>query len=794
MGSKRATGWMLCCLIGCGGPSAPTVIMTRVGPEAPVTAPVVLQERGTARAFVAQSPSDLLTGPAAGGEPGDLVLRNEHLVAVVRGAGHRGRVAPTGGHLIDLAPVGAEDALGEAALFLDPDGRAIPLFDEISVARDGRDGGLAIVRAAGHDARDEQVVVEVDYLLASGENRLRIITTVTHRGRSHYRDFTLGHWMSWGGLHPFVPGPGGDLEGQRTRSAWVGADAARGALLLAGMGTLLEAIHGRDFSQIIEQRTYLAPGAVVSQETSIHVAAEGGIAAAEAMLGASRQTVTGQVRGTLRERRRQRPVTDGWVLVASRDGAWVTRARVVAGGVFTLDVEPGHYRLVAVANGRAPAPPVEVKVEADGFVEVPLVVEPPGRLRLTVNTTEGAPLPARVALVGRKGTPTPTLGPPHALPLAGNAVYAVQGRFNGRVPPGDYVATIGAGPLYGRATREITVRAGESTRLEITLPREVDAPGWTSVDPRVHTMHGATSAVTAADRVGACRTEGVQAFIALDERGGEPYGTPAPPVVALRGLEVPTSDARLAALPLAALPVLPARLPANAAEGLPFLRGLPGRPLVAVFRPRARGIGYFERFAFDPRAEALPRGGFSLDFDAIEVLPAGVGPEADATLTDYLGLLARGRRPIPLGASGSDELASQPCGSPRTWVHAEVRDAPTLEAALRQTAVVASAGPLVWLGAPAAPGELLQVDVRAAEWTRPATLRLQHDAGPPIAVELPAGRGPLEFHRALPWPTGATWVVAVTDGPRRADPLTPNGIRPLAVTSPALTGVETPGR
>jgi hypothetical protein len=779
--------------LACGAPGRPSVTVERVGPPVIATPAVPQIDRGTARAFVAAVRSDLPEGPAAAGEPGDFVLRNDRLVAVVRAAGHRGRVAPTGGHLIDLAPVDTEDALGEAALFLDPDARALPLLTEVAVARDGRDGGLAIVRAAGRDARDEQVQVEVDYLLETGADRLRIMTTVTHRGRSHYRDFVIGRLMSWGSLSPFVPGPGGELAGQRTRSPWVGGDAPRGALLLAGVAGLLEATHGRDFSQVIEHRVHLTPGAVVSWETSLHVARAGGIAAAESMLHAARRTVTGQVRGVLREKRRQRTVTDGWVLVGARDGSWVTRARTGTHGEYVLDLEPGRHRLVAVAAGRLAAAPVEVAVTADGLVEQGLEVDAPGRLRIQLATEDGRPLPGRAALTGRGGTSTPALGPAASVPLAGNFVHLAEGRFNGRVTPGEYLVTLGAGPAFGQVSRPVTLRAGETTRLEVRLPRAFDPAGARAVDPRVHTLHGATSAVTANARAVSCLVEGVDAIVATDERGGEAW--PAPPpwpgLVTLRGLELQLTDARLGALPMSSIPVLPPLLPTTAGAAFPFLAGLPGAPLIAVFRPRTKGVGYFDVFGFDPAASTLPRGGFSLAFDALEVLSGGLGADSERAVGDYLALLGRGRRLAPLGASGADDLASEICGTPRTWVFAEVRDAATLEAALRRAPVTASGGPLL-RAALSGDGREVVVRIAAPDWNRPQTAELHSDAGSPVPIDLGSGPGPLSVERRLPVPAGATWLVVRTDGPRRPNPLYPSGVRPLAVTSALHLSESTP--
>jgi len=238
--------------------------------------------------------------------------------------------------------------------------------------------------------------------------------------------------------------------------------------------------------------------------------------------------------------------------------------------------------------------------------------------------------------------------------------------------------------------------------------------------------------------------------------------------------------------------LLPAVLPTTAAAAFPFLADLPGRPPVVLFRPRARGAGYFELFGFDPAAPAVPRGGFSLAFDALEVLSSGLGADTDRAVTDYLALTTRGRRVTPLGASGADDLAAEICGTPRTWVFGDVRDAATLEAALRRGAVTASGGPLT-RAALSEDGHEVVLRIAAPDWNRPQIAELHSDAGPPVSIDLGAGEGPLVLERPVPVPAGATWIVLRTDGPRRANPLYPGGVRPLAVTSALALPVSTPG-
>lgn len=766
---------------GCGGPKTPVVTIARLEPPPVPSAPATRAEAGTARAFIARDARDLPAGPAAAGESGDLVLRNDRLVAVIRAAKHRGRVAPTGGNLVDLAPAGGEDAFGEAALTLDPDGRVLARFEAVEVAQDGRDGGLAIVRAQGRDPRDDQVLVDVDYVLESGSPRLRAIATVTHRGRSHYRDFALGHWMSWGTLAAFAPGSGGDLQGRRTSSPWIGADGPGASVLLAGVAGLVEGIHGREFSQIVERREYLTPGAVLTWETGFYVGGGGGVAGPQSALLATRQTVTGQIQGTVRERRRQKGVSGAWVVAVERDGSLATRARTDARGAYTLDLEPGRYRLVGVAEGRSPGAPVPVEVAADGRVEPEITLEPASRIHLEVAEAGGGPLPARAVLVP-KGRPTPGAPPPEPVPLV-----AAKGRLTQRIAPGTYELSVGAGPRHALHAQTVEIAPGATARVVVALARQIDEPTVVGLDPSVHTVHGPSSAVTAQARLTSCAVEGVDVLVATDERAGEawPARPPGATPLALRGLEVQTADARVAVIPLVTVPTLPDVLPSTAGAALPWLRTLPGRPLTAVLRPRSRALGYFEHFAFDPSVEALPRGGFTLDFDLLGVLSPGLGAESDRAIDDYLALLRRGQRVVPLGATGTDDLATEICGQPRTWLLSAVTDAASLESALRRGEVVASGGPIVALRRLEAAGgaETVAVRVAAPDWLRPQRLELLFDAGPPVRADLPSGAGPLRFERNFPMPAGVHWVVARLDGSRREHPLYPGGLRPLAITA-----------
>jgi hypothetical protein len=715
--------------------------------------------------------ADLPGGPAATGRAGDLLLSNEHVVAVI-GAPRPGAPPGRAGAVLDLAPRGGADVLGEVVPVFDEAGRRMARFERVVVERDGATGGPAVVRATGVDALDEQIAVECEYVLEPGARALRLRTTLTQRGRSHYRDFVIGRLVEWGGLDPFVPGAAGSLAGQRVRSDWIGADSPGTSLAFAPVGGRMESIHARSWSLVIERREWLQPGTVLTREALLYVDGGGGVATAAAALQRQRGTVVGAVDGTVAD---WTPVADARVTWFDADGTPALRARTDAAGRFAATLPAGTYRTVAEAPGRAPGAPVWVRVHADGAEHQALRLERPSGLHAIVRDEAGRPLPARLDLEPAAGGSATTL-------------LAPTGEGTWPLAPGTWRVEVGAGPDRARAERVVRVPAAAEATVDVALAREIDRAGFTAVDPYVRTRLSGTSAVPAAVRVAACAVEGLDAIVVADDDAVDP-GLPSPPTPQVwAGVAVGANGGRFAAFPVAK--VADAGAPGPVAL-LSSLRALAGPPLVAVLRPREAGAGYFETYAFDGRAPALPRGGFSLDFDLLQVGVPWPRDEADKALADYFALLDRGRDVVPFGASGADALADPPCGLPRTLVHGSGLDA------LRSGDVVVSYGPLIDLtvdgvrpGGRAPPRDAydVRIRVRSSGWRRPAWLDLIVDGETWRRVPVPPGSGPLTLDHRLLLPGGQVrWVLARVDGPPDAD-----GIPPLAFTAAVRLGDAIP--
>jgi len=472
------------------------------------------------------------------------------------------------------------------------------------------------------------------------------------------------------------------------------------------------------------------------------------------------------------------------------------RARTGPDGRFSATVGPGTYRLVAEAPGRAPSKAVRVRVGAADALVTSLRVGPASALRYAVDGPDGRPLSARLRVVGEGRTPDPRLGPPGGAPAAGNEIIAADGRGRQPLPPGRYKVVVTAGPEYGSETLAVRVRPGREAKLQVALDRGLDRSGWYALDPHVLSRASPIASASVAARVAACAAEGVDGVVLLDDGRATPPVRGRTRVFSGLSLAIP-GVGRFAALPLPPGTMAPAASPRRIDERLAELARMPGDPLILVVRPRTAGWGYFEHFGFDPRAPQLPRGGFTLDFDLLEIGFPDEPQAVDRALADYWGLLDRDHPVVPVGGSGAASVAGQPCGLPRTWVRSgNLPDAASLTQALRGGDVVVSFGPLVDLRVgEGRPGQTLPtslrqkatVRVQSPAWARPEVLRLIVD-GKVFREARLSGKGHLDATRSWTLPAKARWVLAMVDGATDLAPTTGRPARPLATTAAVRFG------
>ncbi|HMJ10111.1 MAG TPA: CehA/McbA family metallohydrolase, partial [Polyangiaceae bacterium] len=226
--------------------------------------------------------------------------------------------------------------------------------------------------------------------------------------------------------------------------------------------------------------------------------------------------------------------------------------------------------------------------------------------------------------------------------------------------------------------------------------------------------------------------------------------------------------------------------------------------LIQINHPRMGDIGYFNQARLDTQHGVSDAGGFSFDFDVIEVLNGFEHdlPTMERNVTDWYGLLNLGRRYTAVGNSDSHRLVTQWAGYPRTYVQVTPDTPATVTAeqvrdALRRGRALVTTGPFLELRAGGRGlGELVRV--------QQASVKVELKVQAPPWVELHHARLVLNGHvvRDVTIPPQAlatdrfsystelavdrdAWLVAVVWGDT---PLTQvlagTEVRPFAFTNP----------
>ena len=95
----------------------------------------------------------------------------------------------------------------------------------------------------------------------------------------------------------------------------------------------------------------------------------------------------------------------------------------------------------------------------------------------------------------------PNLGPDKRANGADNLYYSLWGHETIAVPAGSYEVHISRGPDYQVLVRDLTLRSGESARIEGTLAREVKRPHWIIADLHNHDTRSGDCNIGIPDKV-----------------------------------------------------------------------------------------------------------------------------------------------------------------------------------------------------------------------------------------------------------------------------------------------------
>ena len=494
-------------------------------------------------------------------------------------------------------------------------------------------------------------------------------------------------------------------------------------------------------------------------------------------------------------------------------------------------------------------------------VEIDLRSTPqPGRLALP----RGEPI--RLTFIGLGETPNPRIrsdrrgfrvGERSIRAHSESNAYSLAGvpgdvRFLD-LPAGHYRVLGSRGPLWSLSLREVEIRPGEETSLDIEPPvRLLDHPGWLSADFHVHAAPSDDSGLPLRQRLADFVAMGADLVVAtehdnvfdyaplIEEMGlaGEIHSLVGVEVTSTyRGSETPHTAGHSNAFPLAPQPEAyrggaPKSQNRRLARIAEEIHALPGRPILQLNHPRDSGFdsglgSYFSHLsvtgqAHDPTLpltapgnrplieRAQPGAARDLDFDAMELLNGSSMVHYRIARGDWFSLLLQGE--VRTATANSDSHnAVQTVALPVNYVaytaprKSEQEGRPALDIAslidaVRGGRLYGSTGPLleIRLGE-RGPGERFEGDkgelfvrVRAAPWVPVDELRIFVNGA--LAQRQPLGEQ-REFRISLGFGADAFVTVEVQGNARPGSPYAEvaPGYTPFAFTNPIFVDADGDG-
>jgi hypothetical protein len=517
-----------------------------------------------------------LSGPKARGAIGDILLENDLVRVVLDAPSHPAGLAPSGGSIIDLAPIAplAGDQLNaiyQAAGLLPRDAvhyesYHIDIDDDVGHAV--TDMYVAVV-FRGHLEGDSRVTVVTRYELRACEPGVRVRSDL-YNGAPDPSTLYLADGLFWGdhGALPFVPGAGLGFRAPKVDLLNIASAWREWPFLAArsqGPPDTSYAIIPCDRTQSagFNDPTLTAsglplattlPGDGIHFERFIVAAAGAGLAPAarealrvRAMVhgGPPPVTVTGRV-------------VAGGAAISGNSGRaasllfyepapgpepddpagrtpW-TEAVPDSSGRFTVALPADRtYRVQPYAFG-VPAAATSFAVAREDVDIGDITLAASAQLTVTVATAPGqTPGPTTYAelvlvpfepqagaeppsLYGLFPGCEPMLGPPHGGSPACNRALAADGVFNLQIPAGQYNVYATRGPFATLDRARITVLPGQRTNLPMVvqpLPGLLP-PAVLSADFHVHGAASYDTSIPDQDRVASFLTAGLDVVVATD--------------------------------------------------------------------------------------------------------------------------------------------------------------------------------------------------------------------------------------------------------------------------------------
>jgi hypothetical protein len=493
---------------------------------------------------------------------GDIVLRNDQVTVVIDDIGSPHHLAPTGGHVLDLAPAGGPDDLNQvylAAGILPDDAVGYRELEIVDQAPD-----LVAVIARGELEGRPGVQVVTRYELRPCEPGLRIRSELHHGGLDPQAMFLADAWF-WGDREstPFVPGPGLgfshpelsllEIEDAFRRFPFVAAQAhgetSRGSAVaeIPCDRSRLEGFSTTTVSAVGLPTTIVPPGDALAFERFLAVAPGPGLAGAVDRALQIRGQLFGEPFARIRGR-----VVDGDgdpiggderavdLVVSDAEPAEprTIRTEIVPAvdGTFGAWV-PAGLDLVLVPHvlGRPTATALELDSRAPRIDLGDVVVDRPGRVVARLSDPSGEPVAGEVVLtpldaedrdehVGsthgqfEDDACVPFLGPIHgSSPACNRVLLGTAGEASFLAPAGELWIYGTAGPFHTLARAPLSIGPGEEVAVDLVVePLALLPAGSLSADLHVHAGASFDSSLPELDRARSFLAAGIDVVAATD--------------------------------------------------------------------------------------------------------------------------------------------------------------------------------------------------------------------------------------------------------------------------------------
>ena len=516
-----------------------------------------------------------VAGPKALAAEGDYLLENDLVRVVLDAPEHPHFIGPTGGAILDLAPLGKStgdqtNAIYHAAGVLPRDAVHYESAAILDPQLDpSAPGAYAAVIFRGHLEGDSRVTVVTRYELRPCEPGVRVRTDL-YNGAPDPNTLYLADAFFWGdnGLAPFVPGPGLGftepyLDLQHIDQAWrqwpflaarsqAAPDTAYAAITcdrslsagfnkssLTASGVPLEVTQPGDgfhFERFIlaEPGPGLAPAVdeALHVRTLVHgdppaVTVSGRVVAN----GAPVNPRSGSAASLLFYEPAAGPNVDD----PTRITPW-NEVVPASDGTFQVALPPNRsYRVQPYAFGMQAGPAASFAVASADVSIGDVTITASANLTVNVESSPGVPVTyAELVLIpvddpGSGAGPSlyslfpgcaPMLGPPDGASPACNRALVTQGSVALAVPPGHYFVYATRGPFASIDRVEVTLAPGTSARtvtLQVqSLASQILPTGVVSGDFHVHGGASFDSSIPDLERVVSFLATGVDVIIATD--------------------------------------------------------------------------------------------------------------------------------------------------------------------------------------------------------------------------------------------------------------------------------------